>query len=504
MTNTLLVMKSISKRFPGVQALEKVDFEAKEGEVHALVGENGAGKSTLMKVLIGIYPPDEGKIFLNQKEVSISNPLEAEKLGISMIFQEFNLIPHLTVAENIFFSALPHNRLGKVNWKELWAKSEFILRELEIPIEPKALVKNLTVSEMQMVEIAKALSKNARILIMDEPTSALTRNEVEILFKQIRKLTSQGVAVIFIGHHLEEIKEIADRITVLRDGHKVATVNNADVSQADIAAMMVGRRIETMFPKTQNLSRKEVVLTVKGLTRKGIFENISFSLKKGEVLGIYGLVGSGRTQVARSIFGEDPIDEGEVLIENEPVVIKHPKDAVRIGIGLVPEDRSQHGLLLRMSVRENIALPNLEKVASRGWINSSKEREMAADQVNKLSIKTPSLEQKVLYLSGGNQQKVVVAKWLEKNPRVLILDEPTRGIDVGAKAEIYNLIDKLSQRGVGVIMISSELPEILGISDRILVMREGKIVAELTREEATPQKIIMAAAGGTKIDEEPQ
>jgi ribose transport system ATP-binding protein len=355
-----------------------------------------------------------------------------------------------------------------------------------------------------MVEIAKALSKNARILIMDEPTSALTRNEVEILFKQIRKLTSQGVAVIFIGHHLEEIKEIADRITVLRDGHKVATVNNADVSQADIAAMMVGRRIETMFPKTQNLSRKEVVLTVKGLTRKGIFENISFSLKKGEVLGIYGLVGSGRTQVARSIFGEDPIDEGEVLIENEPVVIKHPKDAVRIGIGLVPEDRSQHGLLLRMSVRENIALPNLEKVASRGWINSSKEREMAADQVNKLSIKTPSLEQKVLYLSGGNQQKVVVAKWLEKNPRVLILDEPTRGIDVGAKAEIYNLIDKLSQRGVGVIMISSELPEILGISDRILVMREGKIVAELTREEATPQKIIMAAAGGTKIDEEPQ
>ncbi len=500
MANALLAMKSISKRFPGVQALEKVDFEAKAGEVHALVGENGAGKSTLMKVLIGIYPPDEGEILLNQKKVSINNPLEAEKLGISMIFQEFNLVPHLTVAENIFFSALPHNRIGKINWKELWAKSEAVLKELEIPINPKVIVKNLTVSEMQMVEIAKALSKNARIIIMDEPTSALTRGETEILFKQIKKLTSQGVAVIFIGHHLEEIKEIADRITVLRDGCKVATVNNADVSKEDIAAMMVGRRIETMFPKTQNFSRKEIILTVKGLTRKGIFENISFSLKKGEVLGIYGLVGSGRTQVARSIFGEDPLDEGEVWIESEPVIIKHPKYAVQKGIGLVPEDRSQHGLLLGMSVRENISLPNLEKVSSRGWINNLKEGEMATRQVNKLSIKTPSLDQKVLYLSGGNQQKVVVAKWLEKNPRVLILDEPTRGIDVGAKAEIYSLIDKLAQEGVGIIMISSELPEILGISDRILVMREGRIVAELLRKEATPQKIIMAAAGGMKTD----
>lgn len=500
MANALLVMKSISKRFPGVQALEKVDFEAKGGEVHALVGENGAGKSTLMKVLIGIYPPDEGEIFLNQKKVSINNPLEAEKLGISMIFQEFNLVPHLTVAENIFFSALPHNRIGKINWKELWAKSEAVLKELEIPINPKAIVKNLTVSEMQMVEIAKALSKNTRIIIMDEPTSALTRGETEILFKQIKKLTSQGVAVIFIGHHLEEIKEIADRITVLRDGRKVATVNNVNVSKEDIAAMMVGRRIETMFPKTQNFSRKEIILTVKSLTRKGIFENVSFSLKKGEVLGIYGLVGSGRTQVARSIFGEDPLDEGEVWIESEPIIIKHPKDAVQKGIGLVPEDRSQHGLLLGMSVRENISLPNLEKASSRGWINNLKEREMATRQVNKLSIKTPSLDQKVLYLSGGNQQKVVVAKWLEKNPRVLILDEPTRGIDVGAKAEIYSLIDKLAQEGVGIIMISSELPEILGISDRILVMREGRIVAELLREEATPQKIIMAAAGGMKTD----
>lgn len=491
-----LRMEGISKHFPGVQALNGVDFEVERGEIHALVGENGAGKSTLMKVLMGVYPKDSGRIFLEGREVRISGPKEAESLGISMIFQEFNLLPHLTVGENIFLTRLPRKGfLRTVDWRRLWDDSVEILAKLEIPIDPRSLIRDLSVAEMQMVEIAKALSVNAKVLIMDEPTSALTREEIGKLFAQMRKLRDQGVAIVFISHRLEEIKEISDRITVLRDGQKIATVKTSDVTEEEIAEMMVGREVKTLFPKTET-RKGRILLEVKNLTRKGVFEDVSFCLHEGEILGIYGLVGAGRTELARSIFGEDPIDSGEVFLEGRRVSVRHPKDAVDLGVGLVPENRALQGLLLNMSVRENIALPNLAGLSRKGWISNFKEKSLAQKQVQVLGVKTPSLEQKVLYLSGGNQQKVVLAKWLARNPRVLILDEPTRGIDIGAKAEVHALMNSLAEMGIGIIMISSELPEVLGMSDRILVMRKGRIVAEFSREEASPQKIVLAAAGG--------
>jgi len=491
-----LEMKGISKHFPGVQALDNVDFEVERGEIHALVGENGAGKSTLMKVLMGVYSRDSGRILLDGKEVRISSPKEAENLGISMIFQEFNLLPHLTVGENIFLTRLPRKSfLRTVDWKKLWDNASEILSKLEISLDPKSLIKDLSVAEMQMVEIAKALSVNARILIMDEPTSALTQEEIKKLFAQMRKLKDQGVAIVFISHRLEEIKEISDRITVLRDGRKIATVAAGEVTEEEIAEMMVGREVKTLFPKTE-VRKGKVLLEVKSLTRRGVFEDVSFYLREGEILGIYGLVGAGRTELVRSIFGEDPVDDGEVFLEGRKVSVKHPKDAVDLGVGLVPENRALQGLLLNMSVRENIALPNLAKLSRKGWVLGFRERSVVQRQVQVLGVKTPSIEQKVLYLSGGNQQKVVLAKWLERNPRVLILDEPTRGIDVGAKAEVHALMNSLAEKGIGIIMISSELPEVLGMSDRVLVMRKGRIVAEFTREEASPQKVVLAAAGG--------
>jgi len=490
----LLEMKQICKRFPGVQALRNVNIIVCGGEIHALVGENGAGKSTLMKVLSGVYPPDSGEIYLNNQRVNISNLQEAQKLGISIIFQEFNLIPHLSVGENVFFGRFPQGFCGKVNWNRLFSEAEQILASLGISLDPHSLVKNLSVADQQMVEIAKALSLKSQVLIMDEPTSALTQKEIDILFALMKKLKSQGVAIIFISHRLEEVKEIADRITVLRDGEKICTAEAKDLTREEIANLMVGREMKTMFPK-QEAKIGRIILEVKNLFRNGKLDNVSFYLRKGEILGIYGLVGAGRTELARAIFGEDPIDKGDILIEERPITFYSPYDAVHAGIGMVPEDRSQQGLLLTQSVEFNISLPSLMNYANFGKINKKLASEEALKQVKALNIKTPSLNQKVMYLSGGNQQKVVLAKWLELEPRILILDEPTRGIDVGAKAEIYSLISNLAQKGFGVIMISSELPEILGMSDRILVMNKGQITAQFNREEAEPQKIIMAAAG---------
>jgi len=490
----LLEMKQICKRFPGVQALRNVNIIVCGGEIHALVGENGAGKSTLMKVLSGVYPPDSGEIYLNNQRVNISNLQEAQKLGISIIFQEFNLIPHLSVGENVFFGRFPQGFCGKVNWNRLFSEAEQILASLGISLDPHSLVKNLSVADQQMVEIAKALSLKSQVLIMDEPTSALTQKEIDILFALMKKLKSQGVAIIFISHRLEEVKEIADRITVLRDGEKISTAEAKDLTREEIANLMVGREMKTMFPK-QEAKIGRIILEVKNLFRNGKLDNVSFYLRKGEILGIYGLVGAGRTELARAIFGEDPIDKGDILIEERPITFYSPYDAVHAGIGMVPEDRSQQGLLLTQSVEFNISLPSLMNYANFGKINKKLASEEALKQVKALNIKTPSLNQKVMYLSGGNQQKVVLAKWLELEPRILILDEPTRGIDVGAKAEIYSLISNLAQKGFGVIMISSELPEILGMSDRILVMNKGQITAQFNREEAEPQKIIMAAAG---------
>ena len=490
----LLEMKQICKRFPGVQALRNVSIAVCGGEIHALIGENGAGKSTLMKILAGVYPADSGEIYLNGHRVKISNLQEAQKLGISIIFQEFNLIPHISIGENIFFGRFPQGFCGRVNWDKLFNDAKQILTSLEIGLDPRSLIKDLSVADQQMVEIAKALSLQSQVLIMDEPTSALTQKEIDILFALMKKLKNQGVAIIFISHRLEEVKEIADRITILRDGEKVCTAEAKNLTREEIANLMVGREMETMFPK-QEEKIGQTILEIKNLCRKGKLNNISFCLRRGEILGIYGLVGAGRTELARAIFGEDSVDTGDILIEEEPVTFYSPYDAVHAGIGMVPEDRSRQGLLLTQSVEFNISLPSLINYASFGKMNKKLVLERASKQVKALNIKTPSLDQKVMYLSGGNQQKVVLAKWLELEPRILILDEPTRGIDVGAKAEIYSLISNLAQKGFGVIMISSELPEILGMSDRILVMNKGRITAQFNREEAEPQKIIMAAAG---------
>ena len=490
----LLEMKQICKRFPGVQALRNVSIAVCGGEIHALIGENGAGKSTLMNNLSGVYPEDSGEIYLNGHRVKISNLQEAQKLGISIIFQEFNLIPHISIGENIFFGRFPQGFCGRVNWDKLFNDAKQILTSLEIGLDPRSLIKDLSVADQQMVEIAKVLSLQSQVLIMDEPTSALTQKEIDILFALMKKLKNQGVAIIFISHRLEEVKEIADRITILRDGEKVCTAEAKNLTREEIANLMVGREMETMFPK-QEAKIGQTILEIKNFCRKGKLNNISFCLRRGEILGIYGLVGAGRTELARAIFGEDSVDTGDILIEEEPVTFYSPYDAVHAGIGMVPEDRSRQGLLLTQSVEFNISLPSLINYASFGKMNKKLVLERASKQVKALNIKTPSLDQKVMYLSGGNQQKVVLAKWLELEPRILILDEPTRGIDVGAKAEIYSLISNLAQKGFGVIMISSELPEILGMSDRILVMNKGRITAQFNREEAEPQKIIMAAAG---------
>ncbi len=393
-----------------------------------------------------------------------------------------------------FFGRFPQGFCGRVNWDKLFNDAKQILTSLEIGLDPRSLIKDLSVADQQMVEIAKVLSLQSQVLIMDEPTSALTQKEIDILFALMKKLKNQGVAIIFISHRLEEVKEIADRITILRDGEKVCTAEAKNLTREEIANLMVGREMETMFPK-QEAKIGQTILEIKNFCRKGKLNNISFCLRRGEILGIYGLVGAGRTELARAIFGEDSVDTGDILIEEEPVTFYSPYDAVHAGIGMVTEDRSRQGLLLTQSVEFNISLPSLINYASFGKMNKKLVLERASKQVKALNIKTPSLDQKVMYLSGGNQQKVVLAKWLELEPRILILDEPTRGIDVGAKAEIYSLISNLAQKGFGVIMISSELPEILGMSDRILVMNKGRITAQFNREEAEPQKIIMAAAG---------
>ncbi len=492
----LLKMEHMYKSFPGVDALKDVSFDLRSGEIHALVGENGAGKSTLMKILAGVFQADKGRIFVSAEEVKIANLLEAQSLGIGIIFQEFNLIPHLSVAENIFFGRLPFSYPWKrIDWKKLWGETENLLKSLEVDIQPKTWVRDLSVAYMQMVEIAKALSLNSRILVMDEPTSALSKNEIDVLFSRMKLLKKQGVGIIFISHRLEEIKQIADRVTVLRDGTKIETVNAGDVNEEEIARMMVGRELKAMFPKMEATIGEEI-LRVEHLSRKDTLYDISFALHAGEILGIYGLVGAGRTELVRTIFGADPRDSGKVLVSGKLIDIKNPNDAVSSGIGLVPEDRAQHGLLLAMSVKHNITLTNLATYYRWGKIDVNLEKKNSLLHVNTLDVKTPSLDQKVLNLSGGNQQKVVLAKWLEKNPRILILDEPTRGIDVGAKAEIHFLMGKLVKEGMGIIMISSELPEVMGMSDRILVMNSGRMTAEFSRAEATPQKIILAATGG--------
>ena len=495
MDEVLVSMEGVYKTFPGVNALSDCKFELHAGEVHALVGENGAGKSTLMKVLAGVYSKDAGKIYYKGKEVDIPNPRAAQHLGISIIHQELNLMPHLTIAQNIFIGREPMKGLGVfVDDKTINQKTQELFDTMHLKLDPRVKVADLTVAKQQMVEIAKALSHNASVLIMDEPTAALTDAEIDELFRLIRDLRAKGVGVVHISHRLEELKKISDRITVMRDGHYINTVLTKDATIDQIINMMVGRTIFETTPEVPERPCEDVVLEVKHLNRGNVIKDVSFCLKRGEILGFSGLVGAGRTEVARAIFGADPIDSGEVFINGKKVVIRHPKDAVKFGIGYLSEDRKRYGLATGLNVENNIVMASFNKImGALGWVNDSKARSIAEHFVTTLSIKTPSIQQIAKNLSGGNQQKLVIGKWLAKDTNILIFDEPTRGIDVGAKSEIYHLLNELAQQGKSIIMISSELPEILRMSHRIVVMCEGQITGELSYKEATQESIMRYA-----------
>jgi ribose transport system ATP-binding protein len=494
--SVLLEMKNIHKAFPGVKALDNVQLNVRAGEVHILLGENGAGKSTLMKILAGVHQADKGTIHIEGKQVDIKSTKDAQKHGIGIIFQEFNLIPHLSVAENIFFGRVPRFLSSIVNRKKLFEDTTRILNELQLDISPKTLVKDLGVAEQQMVEIAKALSINSKILIMDEPTAALTEQEIDKLFERIHNLKKKGVGIIYISHRLEEFARIADRVTIMRDGRYITTVDFDKSSIDELIGLMVGRSLEDKFPKDTTIKKGREILKVENLSTKDKLKKVSFSLQAGEVLGISGLMGSGRTELARAIFGADPISEGQIYIDGEKVKINSPREAIERGISYLSEDRKKNGVALNLSIRENITMANLKAIASGGVINQKHEINTAEEFIKNLNIKTPSMEQKVKFLSGGNQQKVIIAKWLHTKTKIFIFDEPTRGIDVGAKIEVYQLINKLAREGNAVIMISSEMPEILGLSDRILVMNEGKCTAILDRKEATQEKVMYYATAG--------
>nr|MBA3805765.1 sugar ABC transporter ATP-binding protein [Acidobacteriota bacterium] len=460
--------------------------------VHILLGENGAGKSTLMKILSGAYQKSAGQIMLDGAEVEIKNPKHAQGLGISTIYQEFNLIPHLSVGENIFLGREPARLPGLIDQSAIFQAATRALSDLGLTLDPRVLVKELRVAEQQMVEVAKALSLDAGVLIMDEPTAALTEHEIKELFATIRKLKDQGVSIVYISHRMEELFEIGDRVTVLRDGRSVGTYDVREMSKSELIRLMVNRELTELFPK-EHAARGPEVLRVEGLSTKDALKDISFSLHKGEVLGIAGLLGAGRTELARAIFGLDKITSGTIYINGTPQRIKSPRAAINSGIGFLTEDRKAQGLVLPLSVKENLCLPSVDKFSSWGIMDAKEEQRAAGRYVKDLRIRTPSLDQKVVFLSGGNQQKVVLSKWLCCESEVFIFDEPTRGVDVGAKAEIYQLMNRLTASGVAIIMISSELLEVLGMSDRILVMRGGRIAGEFSGREATQERILQCA-----------
>ena len=486
----LLEMRGITKRFPGVTALYHVDFELEKGEVHVLLGENGAGKSTLIKMLSGAYRPDEGEVLLDGEKVDISSAMDAQRLGISTIYQEFNLVPQLTVAENVFLGRQPRS-FGIVNRRKMRNDTRELLERIKVRVDADARVESLGVAQRQMVEIAKALSLDARILIMDEPTASLSGQEVGRLFEIIHGLQEDDVGVIFISHHLEEVTEIGDRVTVLRDGEYVDRVP-ASTDRSEFVRLMVGRDIEDQFPRRKP-ETGDVLLEVKNLSKEGVLEDISFELRAGEVVGIAGIVGAGRTELAEAIFGAEPADSGEVWVGGETLRPGQPREAKNRGIGFITEDRQGEGIVPPLSVAENLGLAALRRNTSVGFVNRGQQREEAKEMIDHLSIRTPGPEQVIRYLSGGNQQKVVIGKWLLNDSKVLIMDEPTRGIDVGAKVEIYELMNELTENRAGILMISSELPEVLGMSDRVLVMSQGRITGELSAEEATQENVMELA-----------
>lgn len=492
--SNLLEAVGITKQFPGTLALDNVRFDVEAGEIHALVGENGAGKSTLMKILSGVITPDSGQITFNGAMIHPSSPREALELGIAIVHQELSLIPTLTVAENIYPARLPTNMFGMVKFGQLFRQAQQLLDELNVGVDSRDEVANLSIANRQLVEISKALSSNCKVLILDEPTSALTDHESDLLLDFLRRLANDGVGIIYISHKIKEIFTIADRITVLRDGKYIGTEQTSTVTPDDIIRMMVGRDLGNIYPpKSDHIG--EPILEVDDIALPASNVSNSFQLRAGEVLGFAGLIGSGRSELMRAIFGVDPRTAGRIRLHGNPVNITSPQVAIRHGIGYLPEDRKAAGLFLEMSVKLNVEAAVIDKVSSSAFVSPSKENSLAQHYVRQLNISTPNIEQEVRRLSGGNQQKALVSKWLAIEPKILIVDEPTRGIDVGAKKEIHFLLRELASNGVGVIMISSELPEVLGMSDRIIVMHESAIVAEYSADEATEEKIIRSASG---------
>jgi rhamnose transport system ATP-binding protein len=493
MSEFVLELRGITKIFPGVKALDNVQFQLKPGEIHALMGENGAGKSTFIKVITGVYQPNEGEMYLNGQEVEFRNPKDAQKMGIAAIYQHVTCYPDLNVTENIFMG---HEKVQKgtrrILWKEMHVEANKLLKDLGANFDAKVLMGTLSVAEQQIVEIAKALSTNAKIIIMDEPTAALTRNESEDLYRITEKLRDNGTSIIFISHRFEDMYRLASKVTVFRDSQYIGCWGVNAISNEDLIVAMVGREIKQLFPKTEAKIGEEV-LTVENLGRTGFFAGISFKLRKGEILGLTGLVGAGRSEVCQALFGVDPADKGKIFIKGVETKITSPLQAMKRGIGYLPEDRQQQGLILSWDIDKNITLPSLNLLSRKGWLDKKKEEEIASRLAQKVNVKTPSIFNLVSSLSGGNQQKVAVAKLLTSDLDIIILDEPTKGVDVGAKSAIYEIISNLACQGYGIIMVSSEMPEVISMCDRILVMREGRITAEIEGKNATQEAILEAS-----------
>jgi rhamnose transport system ATP-binding protein len=486
-------LRGITKRFGATQALDDVSLDLLPGEVHALVGENGAGKSTLVKILAGVYQPDEGTIWLNGDATQLHGPAHSRSLGIAVVHQEPRLFPDLTVAENVFIGHAPAGRLGTIDWGAMGRAAQALFDELEVEFDVGAPVRGLSMADQQLIEIAKSLSVEARVLILDEPTASLSAHEVARLFTIVRRLRDRDVAILFVSHRLDEVFELCNRATVLRDGRHVITTPTTALTTADLIRHMVGR-VVSLFPKVDT-PVGEVLLEVEGLSRAGAFRNVSFAIRAGEIVGFAGLVGAGRTEIARVLFGIDPRDAGEIRVGGKPVDFESPSAAMNAGIAYLPEDRHQEGLILDFPIAQNVTLPILPRLFPRLLVRGSTERRVAHDYTEQFNVRMTGVDQLVSALSGGNQQKVVLAKWLATKPRILILDEPTRGIDIGAKVEVHRIISELAASGLGIVLISSDLPEVLAMSDRVVVLHEGRITAEIPRERATEERVMFAATG---------
>jgi len=493
-----VALRAISKRFLATQALDDVSFDLLPGEVEALVGENGAGKSTIVKILAGVHQPDSGTIALDGVETTVQGPAHARSLGIAVVHQEPRLFPDLTVAENVYIGHAPSGRFGTIDWGAMRRASEALFAELDVALDVGAPVRGLSMADQQLIEIAKALSMEARVLILDEPTASLSAHEVERLFAIVRRLRDRGVSVLFVSHRLDEVFDVCDRATVLRDGKFVISTPTSELTTADLVRHMVGRTV-SLFPKVES-PVGDVLLEVVGLTRFGDFRDITLSVRAGEIVGMAGLVGAGRTEVARVLFGIDQRDEGEIRLKGEPVTFSSPSAAMDAGIAYLPEDRHQEGLVLDFSIAQNVTLPILPRLFPRLLVDTATERRVANEYTEQFNVRMTGVDQVVAALSGGNQQKVVLAKWLASKPTILILDEPTRGIDIGAKVEVHRIVSELAASGLGIILISSDLPEVLAMSDRILVLHEGRITAEIAHSEATQERVMFAATGSSAED----